>query len=76
MTKFGQKLYVNGRTKLNNLKNGEEGSTAVEFMGIAAVVVLIIFIFTKFFGDGGAGSSGITSILGGLIDVVSGWFGF
>ncbi|MFC4403106.1 hypothetical protein [Gracilibacillus xinjiangensis] len=69
MTKLGQQLYVKGQTAVNRLKKDEEGSTAVEFMGIAAVAVVIIIVALNFFnkGDGKGGVEGIFElIIGGV----------
>lgn len=74
MTELGQKLYVKGQTAMNKLKRNEEGSTAVEFMGIAAVVVVIIVLLTTFFGEGNKGGNLIEDIFGALLRKVKSWF--
>lgn len=74
MTELGQKLYVKGQTAMNKLKRNEEGSTAVEFMGIAAVVVVIIVLLTTFFGEGNEGGNLIEGIFRSLISKVTNWF--
>ncbi|KAB8138997.1 hypothetical protein F9U64_02530 [Gracilibacillus oryzae] len=75
MTKIGQQLYVKGQTAVNRLRKDEEGSTAVEFMGIAAVAVVIIMIAMNFF-DGGQGEGLIDGLLGSIIEGVTGLFSF
>ncbi|RLL46509.1 hypothetical protein D8M04_04690 [Oceanobacillus piezotolerans] len=58
--------------KLNRTVNNEEGSQAVEFMGIAAVVIMLVIILTTWMGN--QGDTGFTGILDGIISLVSGWF--
>ncbi|SES21564.1 hypothetical protein SAMN04487944_12416 [Gracilibacillus ureilyticus] len=75
MTKLGQQLYVKGQTAVNRLKKDEEGSTAVEFMGIAAVAVVIILMVTNYMGEGGNGGNLIQGLLDSVIGTVGKWFG-
>ena len=72
MTELGQKLYVKGQSAVNKLKRDEKGSTAVEFMGIAAVVVIIIVLITTWMKDDG--KTFIGQIFDALFDTVLGWF--
>lgn len=72
MTELGQKLYVKGQSAVNKLKRDEKGSTAVEFMGIAAVVVVIIVAIKAWMES--QGKSSIGDIFGNLFDTVLGWF--
>ncbi len=77
MANLGRKLYAKGQTLMNNLKKDEEGSTAVEFMGIAAVAVVIIIIMLNFFdGDDSQGGGLIGGIFNKLLDGVLKWFKF
>lgn len=77
MTKLGQKMYVKGRSMMDRFKKEEKGSTAVEFMGIAAVaVVVIIIIFNFFDGDDSTGGNIISNIFTNLLDGVLNWLPF
>lgn len=64
MTELGQKLYVKGQSAVNKLKRDEKGSTAVEFMGIAAVVVIVVVLISKWMR--GSGNGLIANIFEGL----------
>lgn len=64
MTELGQKLYVKGQSAVNKLKRDEKGSTAVEFMGIAAVVVIVVVLISKWMK--GSGNGLIADIFEGL----------
>lgn len=72
MTELGQKLYVKGQSAVNKLKRDEKGSTAVEFMGIAAVVVVIIVAIKTWMET--QGKSSIGDIFGNLFGKVLDWF--
>ena len=76
MTNFLRKLYVGTKEKMNNLIKNEEGSTAVEFMGIAAVAVVIIMLVTTYMGDGGGGGNLITSLIDIVVGGITGLFKF
>lgn len=74
MTELGQKLYVKGQSAVNKLKRDEKGSTAVEFMGIAAVVIVLILLIKTWLDT--KGSSSIDKIFKGLFEGLLGWFKF
>lgn len=62
---------------LNVFKKDEKGSTAVEFMGIAAVAVVIIVIIYNFFdGEDSKGGTLIGDIFDGILDGVLSWIPF
>ena len=72
MKTLSQKVYSKWTTKFNRTVNNEEGSQAVEFMGIAAVVIMVIFAITKWMDSSGNGL--IEGVLGGIFDKVKEWF--
>lgn len=44
MSEFSTKLYTKVVSKWNEYLNNERGSQAVEFMGIAAVLIIVLVI--------------------------------
>lgn len=74
MKEFGRNMFLKGQSLFNGLKKDEKGSTAVEFMGIAAVVVIVVMLIMSFLNDG-QGENWVTQIFNGLFDGVLGWIG-
>lgn len=74
MKEFGRKMFLKGQSLIDGLKKDEKGSTAVEFMGIAAVVVIVVMLIMSFLGDG-QGESWVSQIFDGLFGGILGWIG-
>lgn len=65
MKKLGQTVY----SKWDGAVNNEKGSQSVEFMGIAAVVIIVLVIVGDFMND--SGSNWITNIFEGVFSGIS-----
>lgn len=64
-------MYVKTKNMVGNLVNNEKGSQTLEWLGIAAVIVILVGLVSQAIGSEGLGST-IVGKFGDFIDDIGG----